>query len=64
MMMSENPDRPVKEIIDGLKRYNEWRRGADHKQPNPSDIGKDIDDAINVMKLYVATQTHPNQESG
>ena len=30
--MADKPDgksRPVEQIIDGLKRYNEWRQGAD-----------------------------------
>lgn len=29
-----------------LKTYNEWRRGADIEQPNPTDIGKAIDSVL------------------
>lgn len=35
-------------LIDRLKRYNTWRRGEDEslEQPNPTQLGKDIDEAI------------------
>lgn len=36
----------TKEVIDTLTRYNEWRRGADIKQPDPKEIGEAIDYAI------------------
>lgn len=29
--------------LELLETYNKWRRGADIRQPNPTDIGKSID---------------------
>lgn len=36
-----------------LRAYNEWRRGADTEMPNPADIGRDIDAAIEVIEQMV-----------
>ena len=33
-----------------LRRYNEWRRGADFEQPEPAAIGQDIDAAIAAIE--------------
>lgn len=38
------------EIVEGLKIYNDWRRGADIEQMNPTDIGQLIDGAINLLE--------------
>ena len=38
------------EVIAVLTIYNEWRRGADIKQPDPKTIGKAIDFAIKYLK--------------
>jgi len=39
-----------KTIIE-LEYYNEWRRGADTKMPNPTKVGKTIDEAIKLLKI-------------
>lgn len=33
-----------------LKTYNEWRRGADIPQPNPTDIGVAIDGVLSELE--------------
>ena len=40
---------PAKQIAARLRRYNEWRRGADIPQPGPSEIGADIDAAADAL---------------
>ena len=42
------------EAIIILTEANQWRRGADIEQPNPTDLGLAIDYAIN--KLYETIQ--------
>lgn len=39
----------VDPIVARLRRYNEWRRGADFDHPDPATIGKDIDAAIDLL---------------
>ena len=38
------------QLVVRLRRYNEWRRGADFEQPEPSEIGMDIDAAIAAIE--------------
>jgi len=38
-------------LVRRLRRYNEWRRGADFEQPEPTGIGADIDAAIELLEL-------------
>lgn len=47
----ENKDNVDKtsDIAKRLRKYNEWRRGADVDQPEPIGIGRDIDDAVNIL---------------
>ena len=41
-------------LIVRLRMYNAWRRGADIAQPDPAEIGRDIDEAIVCLeKLMV-----------
>ena len=40
---------PAGQIAARLRRYNEWRRGADIPQPSPSEIGADIDAAADAL---------------
>lgn len=37
-------------VAAGLRRYNEWRRGADIKPPNPAEVGELIDAAVEVLE--------------
>lgn len=40
----------TEELIEKLKRYNNWRRGADIPMPPPSEITKLINEAIKKLK--------------
>ena len=40
----------VDPLVMRLRRYNEWRRGADFEQPEPAKIGRDIDAAIELLE--------------
>lgn len=40
----------VDPLVMRLRRYNEWRRGADFEQPEPAEIGRDIDEAIAAIE--------------
>ena len=37
-------------LVKRLRRYNEWRRGAEIDQPEPSQIGADIDEAATMLE--------------
>lgn len=37
-------------LVMRLRRYNEWRRGAEFEQPEPSQIGADIDEAATMLE--------------
>ena len=39
-----------KELIEYLKAYQEWRRGADTEQPDPTELGEKLDDVIRVCQ--------------
>ncbi|MBM96039.1 MAG: hypothetical protein CMI09_09370 [Oceanospirillaceae bacterium] len=36
-------------LLGRLRRYNDWRRGADIEQPNPTELGRDIDRTVELM---------------
>lgn len=38
-------------LIMRLRRYNEWRRGAEFEQPKPAQIGADIDAAAEMLEI-------------
>ena len=38
------------EVIDYLQVYQDWRRGADTEQPDPTTLGYVIDEAIKILK--------------
>lgn len=40
------------ELIKELETINEWRRGAHETQPNPTHVGKMIDEAIVKLNRY------------
>ena len=54
----DNPDTTEKETIKNapkaaikvLKRYSNWRRGAEIKQPDPKEIGEAIDAVIKYFE--------------
>ena len=43
------PGLQVEPLVQRLRRYNEWRRGADTEQPQPREIGEDIDEAVRLL---------------
>lgn len=45
----------IESLAARLRAYNEWRRGAEIEMPNPADIGRDIDAAIEVIER-IATE--------
>jgi len=44
------PGVQVAALITRLRRYNEWRRGAEFEQPEPAQIGADIDEAAVMLE--------------
>ena len=45
-----------------LRAYNEWRRGAEIEMPNPVDIGRDIDAAIDVIEQLACSNERNHGE--
>ena len=43
----EDPN--ILSLIDRLRYFNAWRRGADGDQPEPAQIGRDIDAAVAIL---------------
>ena len=46
---------PKNETIEYLRRYNEWRRGAETEQPDPKELGEQIDAAIAGLTMLEET---------
>lgn len=44
----------VDPLVMRLRRYNEWRRGAEFEQPCPVQIGADIDAAADMLETMAA----------
>lgn len=43
----------MKTLIEKLKNYNRWRRGAETiPQPSPKEVGEMIDQAIEVLSVF------------
>ena len=40
----------VDPLVRRLRRFNEWRRGAEFEQPEPAQIGADIDEAAEMLE--------------
>lgn len=40
----------VDPLVTRLRQYNEWRRGAEFEQPEPAQIGADIDEAAEMLE--------------
>ena len=45
-----NDRQPLIDLIARLTQYNEWRRGAEIEQPDPKQLGQDIEDAIALIQ--------------
>jgi hypothetical protein len=39
-----------KKLVEYLKAYQEWRRGADTEQPDPTELGERLDEAIRMCQ--------------
>jgi hypothetical protein len=44
-----------------LRRYNEWRRGAATGQPDPKQLGEDIDAAILLLEGMMDFETYEKE---
>jgi len=42
----------IQQTIDGLRQYQDWRRGEDCGQPPPEKIGAWIDLAIEILETF------------
>jgi len=42
---------PLKQLINRLQKYQEWRHGLNDHMPDPKKVGEDIDAAIELCKL-------------
>jgi len=40
----------VAHLVERLRRYNEWRRGAEFEPPKPAQIGMTIDEAAEMLE--------------
>jgi hypothetical protein len=49
MFRPKNKNTDLNKLISRLRYFNEWRRGADCQQPDPTEIGNDIDMAIQLL---------------
>jgi len=50
------PETSVDQLVVRLRRYNEWRRGAEIEQPDPKALGEDIDAAADILEIVVAAK--------
>lgn len=55
---------PTERCVMRLRRFNEWRRGADFEQPDPKEIGYDIDFATDKLEqiLNICTTRHETND--
>jgi len=42
--------KPNAELITRLRAYQDWRRGGDGEQPDPVQLGKDLEEAIELLE--------------
>lgn len=40
-----------KELLNGLRYYQKWRKGVDCKMPDPKDVTRYIDSAISIVEI-------------
>lgn len=53
---AQPPIEGLREAIDAIEYYNEWRRGADTEQPNPTELGKNIEIVLQAAKREMERQ--------
>ena len=53
----------VKQAINVLKKYNNWRRGGRLVQQDPKEIGEAIDVAIVMMEVALKTDPVLNRHN-
>lgn len=46
----EWPGVDVSDLVGRLRRFNDWRRGAEIKQPQPKEIGEDLEEAADRLE--------------
>ena len=51
--LKELEEQDIEELIEKLRRYNNWRRGAEIPMPHPQEITEMIDEAIKVLKTTI-----------
>ena len=44
----------VDQLVMRLRRLNEWRRGGDVEQPDPHEVGSDLDNAADMLERMAA----------
>lgn len=47
----------MKQHINTIKKYNEWRRGGDGEQANPKRIGESLDAIVKAAERYELLRT-------
>ena len=52
--MSQDPTTDIPALIQRLRYFNAWRRGAEGEQPNPEQIGRDIDAAVAILSRHAS----------
>ena len=40
-----------KELLNGLRYYQKWRKGGDCKMPDPIDVTRYIDSSISIVEI-------------
>ena len=51
--LKELEEQDIEKLIKKLRRYNNWRRGAEIPMPHPQEITEMIDEAIKVLKTTI-----------
>lgn len=58
------PPDDIQTMMARLRAYNQWRRGAEMIQPDPRQIGQDLDDALDLIERMRAAITATITENG
>ena len=43
-----------KELLNGLRYYQKWRKGGDCEMPDPKDVTRYIDSAISIVEITLS----------